>query len=152
MGMEHDQAKAEEVYALLDADERVELIGQNRGDEVYRGFAHWIKSRRGPYKQSDYAEKRSFLAEAHRLGIRVIVLVMPRSAEAEALLDNDDRRLISQRMTEYRKAFGVVELRYPGKLSTADFFDYSHLNQEGRDKFSRWLLKALLEMQRGAGG
>lgn len=96
-------------------------------------------------------EVEDFLDRARGRGITVVLLKMPRAPLAERVLAPEAYRgVIEARMKRYR-ALGARELVFPEELDLSHYLDYSHLNEKGREIFSRWLVVRLEELGREAG-
>lgn len=96
-------------------------------------------------------EVEDFLKRAGDRGIIVVLLKMPRTPTTESIMAPEaDKGVIEARMKRYR-GLGIGELIFPEALDTSHYLDYSHLNEKGRERFSRWLVIRLEELGREAG-
>jgi hypothetical protein len=88
-----------------------------------------------------FPEWNAFLGRARKAGIRVFLLELPRSREADRYVSKkfleDQERLIRQ----FEERYHVIHLKFPRRLEQRAFFiDSAHFNRAGANLFSRWLV------------
>lgn len=100
----------------------------------------------------EFPEWVSFFQQAREKGIRVIIIELPRSAQAAQYLSRNFivgyEALIGQFMEEY----GVEYMGFPMDLDQRKFYkDAAHFNKTGAKVYSDWLV-GMIEKNIGEGG
>jgi len=84
-----------------------------------------------------------FFESMKRTGVPVVMLDVPRSAKANAIRSDDINAAAQRLIRQYQDACGLRYLAYPGPLGTEYFKDFVHMNEQGRERYSRWFLSEL---------
>lgn len=73
-------------------------------------------------------------------GVKIYLIHIPRPSVTEAVLHHGKQeQLFLDLMNTYQKEFKITYKSFPGKLGFQYFYDYGHLNDLGRKKYSDWL-------------
>jgi hypothetical protein len=113
------------------------------------------KRRAGRYRVrrfDAFPEWNAFFDRAHEAGIRVFLLELPRSSEADRYVTRefleDQERLIRR----FEERYHVTALKFPGRLDQRTYFvDVAHFNREGSRVFSRWTVDRIWRNEGEAG-
>ncbi|MFO1255986.1 MAG: hypothetical protein U1E37_10000 [Sphingomonadaceae bacterium] len=79
------------------------------------------------------------VARAKAQGIRIVLLVPPRSPFGERLLGNAQSQQLTLRTRELANRLGLDLLEFGAGWSDAEFVDHAHVNARGRARFLRQL-------------
>ena len=100
----------------------------------------YIKTR----KADAFPEWVAFYKQAARLGIKVYLLEIPRSFEAEQFLPVKIKQEYSALVKEYSHRYNIGYLDFPFKLGKERYYrDRAHFNQTGSYCYSTWLVKRI---------
>lgn len=91
-----------------------------------------------------YQRIKDLVGRAERLGVDVVLLAVPATSRARDHFYGSGNSFYPGVMATI-EADGLLEAwQYPGRLSDEQHYcDFLHLNERGRDLFSRWLADAL---------
>jgi hypothetical protein len=92
------------------------------------------------------------LRRAHEQGIRIVLLVIPRTWEVEQSIPFAQRRHAQVLLHQAETLFGARVLTFGRRLGNDFYGDFAHLNEKGRLEFSNWLLPRLFELVREGNG
>ncbi len=132
---------------VLDSDAELDKMPFKKGPFELQRFTEERKTIIGPENFLNRNLVEAFLARASKCGIRIVLLDVPRSPEANALIPDSDKTLISSYADTYKKLYGVLSLNCPLNLGLEYYRDYSHLNSRGRVLYSQWLITRLGEIK-----
>ncbi len=90
-----------------------------------------------------------FLKKAASQGARIVLVDMQREPGFERLAGLG-RQQTASLAGSLPEEYGVTLISYPGELGKEFFWDHAHLNEEGRTRFSRWLVDVLKGMDKRA--
>ncbi len=82
----------------------------------------------------------SWIDEANRRGVSVLLVETPSSVPVQNLIVRNSFDAVHERLPE---TWDGVVLSYPVPLPLTHFTDFTHLNAQGRDTYSKWLLDTL---------
>lgn len=85
----------------------------------------------------------AFLESARAANIRVVLLEIGRSREANALLPDAFHRQVAERYGQITAGYGVEVWRFPANLTSDHYTDHAHLDASGRAVFVDWFLGRL---------
>jgi hypothetical protein len=104
---------------------------------------------RGALSPGDPILARLKLARAR--GIRVILLELPRSRQAEMIMPARHLQKSRELRRQLEQECGVRTLEFPYRFPLDMYRDYSHLTGPGAERYSRWLIAQTVEMAGGKG-
>lgn len=84
--------------------------------------------------------------KAHRLGVRICFLDLPRASDAWELLPVDFQASCRQLIAQYERTYGVLYQAFSLHLAKEDFLDMAHLSARGRNRYSSWFVEQLPEL------
>jgi hypothetical protein len=83
-----------------------------------------------------------FFKEAPDLGIKVFLLEIPRSQEAEEQLSIQFKQEYDDLVMQYNNLYKTDYIGFPHKIPQKEYYlDRGHLNKSGADYYCDWLLK-----------
>jgi len=83
-----------------------------------------------------------FFKEAQELGIKVILLEIPRSQEAENQLSVQFKQEYNDLVMQFHNFYKIDYVGFPDKIPQKDYYlDRGHMNETGADYYCDWLLK-----------
>lgn len=126
-----------ELPALLDAD--FEFTAQ-QNSETFRLYASAMKNREACGLLPPGHPVIQLLRRARARGIRVVLVEMPRSRQAESVIPTAHLARNKALRGQLERECGVIFLKHPERFPLDRFRDFSHLNQAGAEQFSRWLM------------
>jgi hypothetical protein len=85
----------------------------------------------------------SFIDEAKRRNIRVVLLEMNRSREGNEVFGPGFRKTLNNALRQLADSWKVPLWQFTGDLSMQHYADRGHLNRRGRQVFTRWFLSRL---------
>lgn len=94
---------------------------------------------------SDRAEHLRLLRALQQAGTRVVLLELPRSPVAERVVPvafKEQSRQLRQGLLQQEGYLAWT----PGTLAEASYCDQGHLNAQGRERYSEWLAKKLVDL------
>ncbi len=92
----------------------------------------------------EFPEWSSFFKAADSLGIRVFLLELPRSGEAEKHLPAGFKEQHQILINQYGEKYGIPFLDFPEELGYVEYYhDRAHFNKAGSFYYSEWLLREL---------
>ncbi len=100
-------------------------------EEEYTFFIH-------PPAFPRYVEK--FLEKSERIGIKVFLLEMNRSDEANQASVENFREKLTSTFEEVSTRYRIPYWQFPSNIPLDHYQDQAHLNYKGREKFTDWFL------------
>ena len=85
-------------------------------------------------------------SEAAAAGIGIVFLDIPRAAPAQAVLSDEFKSRYNALMARYEHTEGMAYWRFPSRLPDRDYYDFAHLNAEGRAAYSQWFVSQIPSM------
>ena len=96
----------------------------------------------------EFPEWASFFEMADSLGIRVCLLEIPRSEEAEKHLPEAFKKQHQMLIQQYADTFTIPLLEFPEELGYVEYYhDRAHLNRPGSFYYGDWLLNELVKLK-----
>jgi hypothetical protein len=93
---------------------------------------------------NDFPEWDSFFKEAVNLGIKIYLLDIPRSMEAEHLLSDKFKQQFNDLVKQYNNKYNIGYIDFPGRLNRNKYYvDRGHFNKSGSYYYCEWLVKEL---------
>ena len=87
-----------------------------------------------------------FFKEAEELGIKIYLLEVPRSAEAERHLPGSVKQQFNYLVDKYNTQYNVGFIGFHEKLSFTKYYvDGAHFNKLGADYYSDWLVNEIFK-------
>lgn len=111
-------------------------------DDMLKAALFFIRNR----SLMDFGEIEPFFKEAAARGVRVVLVDIPRAPEFERLAAID-RAETAGLLEKLSQGYGVRLIGFPVKLGAEYYWDQTHLKEEGRLKFSLWLVQTLKGMR-----
>lgn len=132
----------------LEADIQDADLSPLRGKKTRNKLKAAVSSVRN-WTLAEFEAIEPFFREAAARGIRVVLLDIRRAPEFEELagIDAPDTGGLLERL---ENEYGVTVIGLPEKMGTEYYSDHAHINEEGRVRFSSWLVRALKGMTEGA--
>jgi len=92
-------------------------------------------------KIDEFPKWDSLFAEASTLGIKIFLLEIPRSIEAEQQLLTDIKKQQKELIDAYYQKYGIDFIAFPNKISRNNYYiDRAHFNSIGSRYYSEWLV------------
>lgn len=89
-----------------------------------------------------------FFKEAEELGIKIYLLEVPRSAEAERHLPGSVKQQFNYLVDKYNTEYNVGFIGFHEKLSFTKYYvDGAHFNKLGADYYSDWLVNEIFKRE-----
>ncbi len=117
-------------------------IRRRQAQEQYRKSVRHMVTR-------SFAEGKKYgdlFREAHRLGVRICLLDLPRADDAWELLPADFQASCRQLIAQYERTYGVIYQDFSLHLAQEDFIDMAHLSAKGRYRYSKWFIEQLPQL------
>lgn len=108
-----------------------------------RAAADFLRSR----TLADKGAVEAFLQKASSAGISVVLVDMQREPAFEKMAGLKRSKTI-ELANGLPKEYGVALVGHPGEFGKEFFWDHAHLNEEGRVRFSLWLVEFLKGMDK----
>lgn len=86
------------------------------------------------------------LAELSKRGVKIYLIHIPRPAITESVLhQGEQEQAFLTLMDSYQQQFQTTYIQFPEKLNFSYFYDFGHLNDVGRKKYSDWLYTQIIK-------
>lgn len=93
---------------------------------------------------NEFRRWKRFFKVAEEHGIKIYLIEMPLSIEAQKLFPNSIKQQINSLVDKYSEDYGVGYLGFPEKLTyTKYYIDGEHFNKPGADYYSDWLVNEI---------
>jgi hypothetical protein len=125
---------------------REPALFQASGQGTAIGEKYWdsYKRRAGRYRVrrfDAFPEWNAFFSRAEKAGIRVYLLELPRSREADRYITKEFLEDQERLFRRFEERYHVIDLKFPGRLDQRTYFiDVAHFNREGSRVFSQWMV------------
>jgi len=115
------------------------IIHETIADTVWETNTHWQ-----PLTFNDHGEVHPYLQQLQKLGVRLVMVHVPRPGVSEAAIHTGSREKEFLSVVQaYQQAYGMEYWNYPHLLPFTYFYDQGHLNKRGRMLYSNWLYSKL---------
>ncbi|MCX6254892.1 MAG: hypothetical protein NTV31_10515 [Bacteroidia bacterium] len=99
-------------------------------------------------KINEFFMWNKFFKEAENLGIKIYLLEIPRSYEAEQSIPIILRQQYKSLVNKYSSEFNIGHIDFPNKISYAKYYrGGAHFNKLGADYYSDWLVNELFKRE-----
>lgn len=103
-----------------------------------------LREGRAVKTREDNPHFNRFLEQAHALGIKVVVMNIPRPAPLEAAVHSGEKEIQFRALLDgYAADYGLIYWRFPSPVDASAYRDYSHMNGRGMKLVSEWLADRL---------
>ena len=97
---------------------------------------------------NEFLRWKIFFKVAEEHGIKIYLIELPISNEAEQYLSISDKQQINSLIDKYSEDYGVGYLGFPEKLTYARYYkDGAHFNKTGADYYSDWLVNEIFKRE-----
>lgn len=129
-------------YAPISFDNQYKLnLGfETKGENTSENYGDKFRVR----KIDEFRMWDSFYREAAGLGIKIYLLDMPRSAEAEQGLSAKFKQQYAELVKQFIDVKNIKHVEFKDKISKDEYYqDYAHFNKKGSYYYCDWLLDEL---------
>lgn len=93
----------------------------------------------------DAKQANDFIESARQRGISIVLLYTPVTARVEPL-EKTIQQHLSGAVNRQLEHEGVTLLEYPSEMDDSQFSDFVHMNERGREIYTKWLVPELLRI------
>ena len=135
-----------QAFGLLDKPQPRSYFGQSEAkldfDNLYTDIDNLANSNFKIRKMNEFPVWDLFFMQAPALGIRIFLLEMPRSGDAEKFIPARLNREYNSLVKQYYNQYGITYIDFPDHLDRNTYYmDRAHFNEPGSDYYCSWLLK-----------
>ena len=127
------------------------IIPQKQDVEQFQFYSELLKKRQCRRGFDPEEPVAAMLRRAYEKGVRIVILDLPRSELMNTQIPASHKRLTKELSNQLGTLCAARFIVYPGQLGLGCFADFTHLNDKGRELFSRWLLSQIKDIT-GIGG
>ncbi|HSG73471.1 MAG TPA: hypothetical protein VLA12_23850, partial [Planctomycetaceae bacterium] len=96
-------------------------------------------------KGPDAKQANDFIESARQRGISIVLLYTPVTARVEPL-EKSIQQHLSGAVNRQLEHEGVTLLEYTSEMDDSQFSDFVHMNERGREIYTKWLVPELLRI------